>query len=69
MHLRGFPAPDGGPLQMAAGGVAIVTSLWFMYTAGRYNERGFQIVALPVPGFLEVRCWRCCGTNLYGSAD
>jgi sugar phosphate permease len=48
----GYDSKKTALLQIPSGGVAIVAILSATYLAGRYNQRGIQIVALLVPGIL-----------------
>ncbi|KAK5122915.1 hypothetical protein LTR85_003480 [Meristemomyces frigidus] len=48
----GYDSKTTALLQIPSGGVAIVAILIATYLAGRYNQRGIQIVALLIPGIL-----------------
>jgi sugar phosphate permease len=52
--IKGFGYGSKTPalLQIPSGGVAIVAILIATWLAGRYNQRGIQIIALLIPGIL-----------------
>ena len=48
----GYSSEATALLQIPSGGIAIVAILTATYLAGRYNQRGIQIVCLLIPGIL-----------------
>lgn len=48
----GYSSETTALLSIPSGGVAIVAILCATYLAGRYNQRGVQIIALLIPGML-----------------
>lgn len=48
----GYDSKTTALLQIPSGGVSIVTILCSTYLAGRYNQRGIQIITLLIPGIL-----------------
>lgn len=52
IHNFGYDSKTTALLSIPSGGVSIVAILCSTYLAGRYNQRGIQIITLLIPGIL-----------------